>query len=62
MTMYEAARIAKEAQPKELWLTHYSPSLTRPEEFMDEVRRIFPRAKAGKDRKSAELNFEDDDK
>ena len=62
MTFYEAARLAKEAEVGELWLTHYSPSLTRPEEFMDEVRRIFPRAKAGKDRKSAELNFEDDEK
>lgn len=62
MTFYEAARLAREADVGELWLTHYSPSLTRPEEFMDEVRRIFPRAKAGKDRKSAELNFEDDEK
>lgn len=62
MTFYEAARMAKEADVGEMWLTHYSPSLTRPEEYMDEVRRIFPRAKAGKDRKSAELNFEDDDK
>ena len=62
MTFYEAARLAKEAEVGELWLTHYSPSLTRPEEFMDEVLRIFPRAKAGKDRKSAELNFEDDEK
>lgn len=62
MTFYEAARLAREADVGEMWLTHYSPSLTRPEEFMDEVRRIFPRAKAGKDRKSAELNFEDDEK
>ena len=61
MTFYEAARLAKEAGVSELWLTHYSPSLTRPEEFMDEVRRIFPRAKAGKDRKSVELKFEDEE-
>ncbi|MGC4019440.1 MAG: ribonuclease Z [Muricomes sp.] len=58
MTFYEAAQLAKEAQVKELWLTHYSPSLTRPEEYMDEVRKIFPGAKAGKDRMSAELIFE----
>ena len=62
MTFYEAARLAKEADVKEMWLTHYSPSLTRPEEYMDEVRRIFPRALAGKDKKSAELNFEDEEK
>lgn len=51
MTFYEAARLAKTAQVKEMWLTHYSPSLTRPEEYMDEVRKIFPAAKAGKDKK-----------
>ena len=62
MTFYEAARLAKEADVKEMWLTHYSPSLTRPEEYMDEVRKIFLRAVAGKDRKSVELDFEDDEK
>ena len=57
MTFYEAARIAKEAEVKEMWLTHYSPSLTRPEEFMDDVRKIFPNAIAGKDRMTVELDF-----
>ncbi len=59
MTFYEAAELAKEAQVKEMWLTHYSPSLTRPEQYMGEVRKIFPQAKAGKDGMSAELKFED---
>lgn len=58
MTFYEAAQLAKDAQVKEMWLTHYSPSLTRAEEYMDDVRAIFPTAKAGKDKMSAELNFE----
>lgn len=58
MTFYEAAELAKEAEVKEMWLTHYSPSLTKAEEYMDEVRKIFPQAKAGKDRMSAELDFE----
>lgn len=57
MTFYEAAKLAKEAEVSEMWLTHYSPSLTRPEEYMDEVRAIFPNAKAGKDRMSVELDF-----
>ena len=57
MTFYEAAQLAREAQVRELWLTHYSPSLTRPEEYMDDVRKIFPAAKPGKDRMSAELAF-----
>ena len=30
MTFVEAANIAKEANPKEMWLTHYSPSLVKP--------------------------------
>lgn len=59
MTFYEAARLAREADVGELWLTHYSPSLTRPEEYMDDVREIFPRAIAAKDRRTAELVFED---
>lgn len=59
MTFYEAAQLAKEADVKEMWLTHYSPSLNHPEEYMDEVRQIFPRAVAAKDKRSAELVFGD---
>lgn len=57
MTFREAAILARNANVQEMWLTHYSPSLTRPEEYMDEVRRIFPRTKAGKDRMSVNLEF-----
>ena len=57
MTFYEAAEIARDAEVKEMWLTHYSPSLTRPEDSMDDVRTIFPRAIAGKDRMTTELDF-----
>jgi ribonuclease Z len=46
MTMYEAAELAKRAQPREMWLTHYSPSLNHPEDYMDDVKKIFPAAKA----------------
>ena len=60
MTFYEAAVLAKKAQPKQMWLTHYSPSLNRPEEFRDEVRRIFPRAKAAKDGWTAELEVDEE--
>ena len=59
MTFYEAAVLAKEAQVKELWLTHYSPSLIRAEDYMSEVRKIFPNAIAGKDGKSVDLLYED---
>lgn len=60
MTMYEAAKIAKEAEVPQMWLTHYSPSLNRPEEYMGEVRKIFPNAIAAKDGRSVELRFEED--
>ena len=62
MTMYEAARLAAKAQPKEMWLTHYSPSLNRPEEFMDAVRKIFPRSKAARDGFTLELAFDEGEK
>ena len=58
MTMYEAARIASDAQVPELWLTHYSPSLVYPEEYMKGVKKIFPNAVAARDGRTAELNFE----
>ena len=60
MTMYEAARIAKQAEVPRLWLTHYSPSLTHPEDFLEEVRKIFPGTVASRDGQSMELNFEED--
>ena len=59
MTFYEAAQLAKDAQVKEMWLTHYSPSLTKPEEYMDDVKAIFPNSIAAKDKRSVELVFED---
>ena len=59
MTMYEAARLAQKAQPREMWLTHYSPSLNRPEEYMEAVRKLFPRAKAAKDGYTLELTFDE---
>lgn len=60
MTFEEAAKLAKKAKVGQLWLTHYSPSLTRPEPFMDGVRKIFPNSYAGKDGKSIELQFEEE--
>lgn len=60
MTFREAAILARNANVQEMWLTHYSPSLVRPDDYMDKVREIFPNAFPGKDGKSVELNFEDE--
>ena len=60
MTMYEAAGIAKAAGVPKLWLTHYSPSMNRPEDFLDGVRKIFPETVAARDGRTMELKFEED--
>lgn len=60
MTFLEAAHIAREAGVEEMWLTHYSPSLLHPEDYMKPVRKIFPQAFPGKDRKSCTLEFPED--
>ena len=60
MTFYEAAQLAKDAQVKEMWLTHYSPSLMHPEEYLNEIREIFPKIKTARDGWSAELGFDED--
>lgn len=59
MTFREAALLAREAQVKEMWLTHYSPSLVRPEEALPEAAKIFPNTIAARDRQSTELQFEE---
>ena len=59
MTMYEAAELAKKAAPGELWLTHYSPSLVRPDEYIDKVRAIFPRAYMPRDGWMKTIDFID---
>lgn len=61
MTMYEAAKVAKEAEVPEMWLTHYSPSLNHPEEYLGEARKIFPATICAKDGRTVELKFEEDE-
>lgn len=60
MTMYEAARIARNAGVPELWLTHYSPSLMHPEEYIGDVRKIFPNTIAARDGRTIELKFDEE--
>lgn len=60
MTIYEAADIGRAANVKEQWLTHYSPSFVRVDQYMDEVTKIFDRVVPGKDRKSITLDFEEE--
>lgn len=59
MTFSEAAYLAKEASVDELWLTHYSPSLINPREFLGEAREIFKNTHTCRDGRSVELKFRD---
>ena len=61
MTFFEAAGLAKQANAKELWLTHYSPMIVHPEEYLPVARAVFPNTKAAKDGRSVTLEFEKDD-
>lgn len=61
MTMQDAASIAAEANPKKLWLTHFSPSLPNPYDYMKDVKKIFPRAECGFDGIKTTIQFEDQD-
>lgn len=60
MTMYEAANLAKSAEVKEMWLTHYSPSLVRPEEYLNQVRAIFEKTKMPRDGWNKTIDFIDE--
>ena len=61
MTFYEAAKLAQSAEPspKEMWLTHYSPSLSYPKDYEKEVRKVFKNTHVAKDGRSVSLMFED---
>ena len=61
MTFYEAADMARRAEVKEMWLTHFSPSLVQAEQYMPEVKSICPNALLGKDGKTIELMFEENE-
>lgn len=59
MIFSEAARLALEGGVKKLWLTHYSPALVNPGEFVNVARGIFPESYAGYDRIACTIHFED---
>ena len=62
MTMQESASMAARAEvpPRELWFTHYSPSMLRPKQYIEDIRKIFPNAVCGRDGMHKELMFDED--
>ena len=59
MTMREACEIGLKTNPKEMWLTHYSPSEVKPKIYENELKDILPQVKICKDGEKKVLNFED---
>jgi ribonuclease Z len=60
MSYQEAAQMAKEAGVSELWLTHFSPAMPNPRQYLSEATVIFPNTKVGKDRMTKEFKFRED--
>lgn len=58
MIFSEAAALAKESGCRELWLTHYSPSLQDPQEHIANARAVFPNTQAGSDGMAKTIHFE----
>lgn len=61
MTFAEAAEIARKAEVSELWLTHYSPALVRPEDYVQTATEIFPNSHVCKDGRTTVLHFEEEE-
>ena len=59
MTFAEAAHLAREASPDELWLTHFSPSLPDPQNYISVATEIFKSTVCGKDGMYKEIKFKD---
>lgn len=59
MVFSEAATLAKEANVKELILTHFSPALDNPHEFLDNAKSIFENTYLGKNLLKRKLVFEE---
>ncbi|QHI73973.1 ribonuclease Z [Aminipila terrae] len=49
MLFSHSAQLAKDAVVKRLWITHYSPALTKPERYIENAREIFSDTTLGYD-------------
>lgn len=58
LMMDEAAQIAKAVNVKELWLTHFSPSMPHPEMYLKDTKKIFKNTIIPKDGQHKKLKFE----
>jgi ribonuclease Z len=61
MLFSEAAEIGRQAQVRELWLTHFSAKMMDPERYVDEARRNLPSTTIGREGLTTSLHFLDDE-
>ena len=59
MIFSEAAGLARAGNVKKLWLTHFSPAMTNPGEFIRFARDVFPNTSLGYDRMTGTLVFDE---
>jgi ribonuclease Z len=59
MTFREAATLAREANVKRLWITHFSPSLEEPPAFAANATEVFAQSTVGSDGLTTSLTFPD---
>ncbi|CDG01979.1 Putative Ribonuclease Z [Clostridium chauvoei JF4335] len=60
MTFREAANLAKEAKVKKMLLTHFTPAMLEPAEYLENAKEVFENTIIGEDRMIFNLNFEED--
>ncbi len=60
MLMTEAAELARQAQPRRHWLTHYSPAMRDVGEWLPFAKAIFPATEPGVDGMSVDLMYTDE--
>ena len=58
MVFSEAATMARKANVDELWLTHFSPAMNNPEDFLESTKTIFENTVIGKDRLTKTFIFD----
>ena len=58
-TFGQSAALAAKAGAKRLWLVHYSPMITDPEEELAQAQSLFPAAECGYDGKNITLQYEE---
>lgn len=59
MMFSEAGLLAKQGNVRELWLTHYSSSLTEPEKYIESAKKVFTNTTIGTDLFKKTIKYED---